>query len=87
MKISLQLWKEKKLFLLLKKNVARCDGACFTEDLYINNDEDFWGGDLMVDHVETDRVVLEDDWHTFYYKFDELSDEELEHVLNAVLPK
>lgn len=41
----------------------------------------------MVDHVEADRVVLEDDWHIFYYKFDELSDEELGHVLNAVLPK
>ena len=79
--------EREEIISAIKKNVTRCDGACFTEDLYINNDEDFWGEDLMVEHVETDRVILEDDWHTFYYKFDELSDEELEHVLDAVLLK
>ena len=71
----------------IKKNVERCDGVCFTKDLYINSGEDFLGEDLKVDYVEADRVILGDDWHTFYYTFDDLSDEELECVLNAVLPK
>lgn len=79
--------EREEIISAIKKNVEKCDGACFTEDLYINNDEDFWSEDLMVDYVEADRVVLEDEWHTFYYTFDDLSDEELERVLNAVLPK
>ena len=79
--------EREEIISAIKKNVERCDGTCFTKDLYINNGEDFLGEDLMVDYVEADRVVLGDDWHTFYYTFDDLSDEELERVFNAVLPK
>ena len=79
--------EREEIISAIKKNVERCDGVCFTEDLWINSGEDFLGEDLKVDYVGADRVVLEDDWHTFYYTFDDLSDEELERVLNAVLPK
>ena len=73
--------ERKEIISAIEKNVARCNGICFTEGLWINNGDDFDGEDFEVDHVEADRVVLTDD----YYTFDELSDEELERVLNAVL--
>ena len=38
-------------------------------------------------YYRTNARALGDDWHTFYYTFDDLTDEELERVLNAVLPK
>lgn len=68
--------ERKEIISAIEKNVARCNGICFTEDLWINNGDDF-----EVDHVEADRVVLVDD----YYTFDELSNEELGRVLDAVL--
>lgn len=71
----------KEIISAIEKNVARCDGMCFTEDLWINNSDNSEGEDFEIDHVEADRVVLTDD----YYTFDELSDEELERVLDAVL--
>ena len=73
--------ERKEIISAIEKNVARCNGMCFTEDLWINNGDDFDGEDFEVDHVEADRVVLADD----YYTFDELSDEELGRVLDAVL--
>ena len=73
--------ERKEIISAIEKNVARCNGMCFTEDLWINNGDDFDGEDFEVDHVEADRVVLVDD----YYTFDELSDEELGRVLDAVL--
>ena len=79
--------EREEIISAIKKNVERCDGVCFTKDLYINSGEDFLGEDLKVDYVEADRVILGDDQHTFYYTFDDLTDEELECVLNAVLPK
>ena len=79
--------EREEIISAIKKNVARCDGVCFTEDLWINSGEDFLGEDLKVDYVEADRIILGDDCYTFYYTFDDLSDEELERVLNAVLPK
>lgn len=53
--------EREEIISAIKKNVARCDGICFTEDLWINNSEDFLGEDLKVDYVGADRVVLEDD--------------------------
>ena len=73
--------ERKEIISSIKKNVERCNGMCFTEGLCINNSEHCEGEDFEVEHVEADRVVLTDD----YYTFDELSDEELERVLNAVL--
>ena len=73
--------ERKEIISAIEKNVARCNGICFTEGLWINNGDDFDGEDFEVDHVEADRVVLVDD----YYTFDELSDEELGRVLDAVL--
>lgn len=73
--------ERKEIISSIKKNVERCNGMCFTEWLWINNSENCEGEDFEVEHVEADRVVLTDD----YYTFDELSDEELERVLNAVL--
>ena len=73
--------ERKEIISEIEKNVARCNGICFTEGLWINNGDDFNGEDFEVDHVEADRVVLVDD----YYTFDELSDEELGRVLDAVL--
>ena len=73
--------ERKEIISSIKKNVERCNGMCFTEGLWINNSENCEGEDFEVEHVEADRVVLTDD----YYTFDELSDEELERVLNAVL--
>ena len=71
----------KEIISAIEKNVAKCNGMCFTEDLWINNSDNGEGEDFEVERVEADRVVLVDD----YYTFDELSDEELERVLDAVL--
>ena len=73
--------KRKEIISAIEKNVARCNGMCFTEDLWINNSDNNEGEDFEVERVEADRVVLVDD----YYTFDELSDEDLERVLDAVL--
>ena len=73
--------ERKEIISSIKKKVEKCNGMCFTEGLWINNSENCEGEDFEVEHVEADRVVLTDD----YYTFDELSDEELERVLNAVL--
>ena len=54
---------------------------CFTEDLWINNSNNFEGEDFEVNHVEANRIVLTDD----YYTFDEFSDENLKIALDAVL--
>ena len=72
--------ERKEIISAIKKNVARCGGACFTDDLWINNSDDFEGEDFEVEYVADDRVVFPDD----YYTFDELSDEDLERVLDAV---
>ena len=53
--------EREEIISAIKKNVARCDGVCFTEDLWINSGEDFLGEDLKVDYVEADRVILGDD--------------------------
>ena len=73
--------ERKEIISSIKKKVEKCNGMCFTEGLWINNSENCEGEDFEVEHVEADRVVLTDD----YYTFDELSDEELERVLDAVL--
>ena len=69
--------KRKEIILYIKKNVAKCLGMCFTENLWINN-----GGNFEVDYVGTDRVVFTDGE---YCTFDEFSDENLKVLLNAVL--
>ena len=73
--------ERKEIISAIESNVAKCNGMCFVEDLWINNSDNNEGEDFEVDHVEADRVVLSDD----YYTFDELSDEDLERVLDAVL--
>ena len=69
--------KRKEIISAIKKNVAKCNGMCFTENLWINN-----GGNFEVDYVGTDRVVFADGE---YCTFDEFSDENLKVLLNAVL--
>lgn len=73
--------ERKEIISAIEKNVAKCNGMCFTEDLWINNSNNFEGEDFEVNYVEANRIVLTDD----YYTFDELTDDELEHVLDAVL--
>lgn len=73
--------ERKEIISAIEKNVAKCNGMCFTEDLWINNSNNFEGEDFEVNHVEANRIVLTDD----YYTFDELTDDELERVLDAVL--
>ena len=73
--------ERKEIISAIESNVAKCNGMCFVEDLWINNSDNNEGEDFEVERVEADRVVLVDD----YYTFDELSDEELERVLDAVL--
>ena len=53
--------EREEIISAIKKNVERCDGVCFTKELYINSGEDFLGEDLKVDYVEADRVILGDD--------------------------
>ena len=65
----------KDIISAIEKNVAKCNGMCFTENLWINVGENY-----EVDYIGTDRVVFEDDYCTF----DEFSDEELELVLDVV---
>ena len=67
----------KEIISAIKKNVAKCNGMCFTENLWINN-----GGNFEVDYVGTDRVVFADGE---YCTFDEFSDENLKIALDAVL--
>ena len=71
--------KRKEIISSIKKNVAKCNGMCFIEDPWI-----ITGTNFEVDYVGTDRVVFADGEYK-YYTFDELSDEELERVLDAVL--
>ena len=73
--------KRKEIISTIESNVVKCNGMCFVEDLWINNSDNNEGEDFEVERVEADRVVLVDD----YYTFDELSDEYLERVLDAVL--
>lgn len=73
--------ERKEIISAIEKNVSKCNGMCFTEDLWINNSNNFEGEDFEVNHVEANRIVLTDD----YYTFDELTDDELERVLDAVL--
>ena len=69
--------KRKEIISTIKKNVAKCNGMCFTENLWINVGENY-----EVDYVGTDRVVFADGE---YCTFDEFSDKELEVLLGAVL--
>ena len=69
--------KRKEIISGIKKNVAKCNGMCFTENLWINV-----GANYEVDYVGTDRVVFADGE---YCTFDEFSDENLKVLLNAVL--
>ena len=69
--------KRKEIISAIKKNVAKCNGMCFTENLWINV-----GANYEVDYVGTDRVVFADGE---YCTFDEVSDKELEVLLGAVL--
>ena len=69
--------KREEIISVIKKNVARCNGMCFTENLWINV-----GANYEVDYVGTDRVVFADGE---YCTFDEVSDKELEVLLGAVL--
>ena len=70
--------EREEIISAIEKYVARCGGVCYTEGLYIKNTFSF--EDLNIVYVEDGRVVLEDD----YYTFDELTDDELERVLDAV---
>ena len=67
----------KEIISAIEKNVAKCNGMCFTENLWINVGENY-----EVDYVGTDRVVFADGE---YCTFDEVSDKELEVLLGAVL--
>ena len=69
--------KRKEIISSIKKNVAKCNGMCFTENLWINV-----GANYEVDYIGTDRVVFADGE---YCTFDEFSDENLNVLLNAVL--
>ena len=69
--------KREEIISAIKKNVAKCNGMCFTENLWVNN-----GGNFEVDYVATDIVVFADGE---YCTFDEFSDENLKLVLDAVL--
>ena len=69
--------KRKEIISGIKKNVAKCNGMCFTENLWINV-----GANYEVDYVGTDRVVFADGE---YCTFDEFSDENLKIALDAVL--
>ena len=69
--------KRKEIISAIKKNVAKCNGMCFTENLWINV-----GANYEVDYVGIDRVVFADGE---YCTFDEVSDKKLEVLLGAVL--
>ena len=69
--------KREEIISVIKKNVAKCNGMCFTENLWINN-----GGNFEVDYVGTDRVVFADGE---YCTFDEFSDENRKIALDALL--
>ena len=71
--------ERKEIISAIEKNVAKCYGMCSIENPWI-----IAGTNFEVDYVGTDRVVFADDEYKFY-TFDELSDEELERVLDAVL--
>ena len=67
--------KREEILSAIRRNVVRSGGVCFPKNFWMNID-----GNVKVDYVEADRVVF-----VFYFcTFDELSDEELELVLNAV---
>ena len=69
--------KREEIISVIEKNVAKCNGMCFTENLWINV-----GANYEVDYVGSDRVVFAD---CEYCTFDEFSDENLKLLLDAVL--
>ena len=69
--------KRKEIISAIKKNVAKCNGMCYPQNLWINVGENY-----EVDYVEVDRVVFAD---CEYCTCDEFSDENLKVLLNAVL--
>ena len=70
--------ERKEIISTIEKNVVKCNGMCFTENLWIN----IGGANYEVDYVGTDRVVFADGE---YCTFDEFSDENLKLLLDAVL--